>query len=116
MNMLIGVICEVVSAVAATERESLSLAFVREKMQELLEESGADEDNDHMISKEEFMKLIVNPKAIAILEDVGVDVMGLVDVQDTLFEGEGALEEGDEQASEKEEKKLTVSDLMGLVL
>jgi len=116
MNMLIGVICEVVSAVAATERESLSLAFVREKMQELLEESGADEDNDHMISKEEFTRLIVNPKAIAILEDVGVDVMGLVDVQDTLFEGEGGLEEGDEAASEKEEKKLTVSDLMGLVL
>ena len=40
MNMLIGVICEVVSAVAATERESISLRFAREKFPELNRRGG----------------------------------------------------------------------------
>ena len=35
VNMLIGVICEVVSAAAATEHESISLGFAREKFPEL---------------------------------------------------------------------------------
>ena len=40
--MLIGVICEVVSAVAATERESISLRFAREKFPELNRRGGAE--------------------------------------------------------------------------
>ena len=40
MNMLIGVICEVVSVVAATERESISLRFAREKFPELNRRGG----------------------------------------------------------------------------
>lgn len=113
MNMLIGVICEVVSAVAATERETLSLAFVREKMEELLNNCEADQDNDNLISKEEFEQMLMNPKAMRILQDVDVDVVGLVDFKDTIFEPD-AKEDDDETAPE--EKKLTVPEMMGLIL
>jgi len=117
MNMLIGVICEVVSAVAATERETLSLSFVREKIQELLDESGADEDGDQMITKDEFMTLITHPKAVPILEDVGVDVIGLLDFKDTLFEGDPYVtEDSDGESRVEEEKKLSFPHLMNLVL
>merc|ERR1719162_723007 len=36
MNMLIGVLCEVVSAVASTEKEELTVAFVKEKLQQVM--------------------------------------------------------------------------------
>mmetsp|Transcript_10525 Transcript_10525/g.20304 ORF Transcript_10525/g.20304 Transcript_10525/m.20304 type:complete len:724 (+) Transcript_10525:67-2238(+) len=117
MNMLIGVICEVVSAVAATERETLSLSFVREKIQELLIETGADEDNDHMLTKQEFVQLVTHRKAVPILQDVGVDVEGLIDVQDTLFEGDAEIEESDDdELNFVEEKKLSFTELMNVVL
>jgi len=44
LNMLIGVLCEVVCAVAATEKEELVVSFVREKLQEVLKCSGLDGD------------------------------------------------------------------------
>ena len=40
VNMLIGVICEVVSAAAATEHESISLGFARDKFPELNRRGG----------------------------------------------------------------------------
>lgn len=119
MNMLIGVICEVVSAVAATERESLSLGFVRDRIHQLICETDADKDNDQMISKEEFSQLLVTPKAITILQDVGVDVVGLVDLKDTLFENDvivgGEDDDQESVAEEPEEKKLSFQDLMKVV-
>merc|ERR1711904_211462 len=36
MNMLVGVLCEVVSAVAATEKEELAVHFVRSKISQIL--------------------------------------------------------------------------------
>ena len=42
--MLIGVICEVVSAAAATEHESISLGFARDKFPELNRRGGEQEE------------------------------------------------------------------------
>ena len=44
--MLIGVLCEVVSAVAAIEKETLTVNFVKEKLQEIIKTSGLDEDGN----------------------------------------------------------------------
>jgi len=112
--MLIGVICEVVSAVAATEKEALTLGFVREKLGMLMGEAGVDDNDDGTISKAEFLKLFTNPKAVAILQEVGVDVIGLCDFTDTIFEME--LKSGEDGEFEEKEKTLTFSDFMNLVL
>mmetsp|Transcript_114998 Transcript_114998/g.211479 ORF Transcript_114998/g.211479 Transcript_114998/m.211479 type:complete len:788 (+) Transcript_114998:60-2423(+) len=37
LNMLIGVLCEVVSAVAATEHEELTIVFVKERLQDIVD-------------------------------------------------------------------------------
>merc|ERR1719362_249066 len=58
MNMLIGVICEVVSAVAVTEQETNKVGYVKEKIEELMAHSATDGDN--LISKEEFKEMLEN--------------------------------------------------------
>jgi hypothetical protein len=109
MNMLIGVICEVVSAVAATEREAMTLVFVKERIKELM--ALGDDNGDCHISKQEFLQLFSNKAATTILEDVGVDVVGLVDFADTIFEPDYS-----DETDEPEEKVLSFADFMGVVL
>eukprot|EP00418_Pyrodinium_bahamense_P014751 CAMPEP_0179123766 /NCGR_PEP_ID=MMETSP0796-20121207/58462_1 /TAXON_ID=73915 /ORGANISM="Pyrodinium bahamense, Strain pbaha01" /LENGTH=238 /DNA_ID=CAMNT_0020822413 /DNA_START=1 /DNA_END=714 /DNA_ORIENTATION=- len=115
MNMLIGVICEVVSAVANTETEQLTLTYVKEKIQEIMEATGADDDADHMISKDEFIKLLQNEKAAKILNEVGVDVVGLVDFVDEIFDQPPA-DDNNGGTKDLEEKKLTFEEFMTVVL
>mmetsp|Transcript_37206 Transcript_37206/g.71530 ORF Transcript_37206/g.71530 Transcript_37206/m.71530 type:complete len:670 (-) Transcript_37206:184-2193(-) len=106
MNMLIGVICEVVSAVAATEKEALMLAHVRDQMRTIV--ATGDRNEDREISKTEFLELLQKKKAADILQDVGVDVIGLVDVADTIFEARP------EDAGE--DRNLSFAEFMNLVL
>lgn len=101
MNMLIGILCEVVSSVATVEKEEMVIMFVKNKMQQLLD-SGVDEDDDHMISKDEFLNLLHDESAVSCLQEVGVDVVGLVDFAEFIFECDES----------HEEKKLNFADFM----
>jgi len=85
MNMLVGVLCEVVSAVAASEREEINLSYVKAKIERIFTELGLDENNNKMISKEEFVKLLDNREAAHAIQDLGVDVVGLVDFAEVFF-------------------------------
>merc|ERR1719276_54979 len=89
MNMLIGVLCEVVSAVAATEKEEMLVTYVNEKLQKVV--SLLDADGDNTISKREFMQILDNIDAVRCLQDVGVDVIGLVDFADFIFEDDSVF-------------------------
>jgi len=89
MNMLIGVLCEIVSAVAATEKEELLVSYVKGKLEDTLTE--IDKDGDGKISKDEFENLLDSKQACMALSDVGVDVVGLVDFADVIFEAEESL-------------------------
>jgi hypothetical protein len=84
--MLIGVLCEIVSAVAAIEKEALTVNFVKEKLQEIIQTSGLDEDNNGEISKEEFTQVLAYPDAVRAITEVGVDVFMLVDNIDYMFD------------------------------
>lgn len=86
MNMLIGVLCEVVSAVAATEKEEMLVTYVHEKLLKVV--SLLDADGGGTISKKEFTQILENVDAVRCLQDVGVDVIGLVDFADFIFEDE----------------------------
>jgi len=86
MNMLVGVTCEVMSAVAESEREGILLDHVHETIQKLVSKNDADMDGDDRISKEEFLRLLREREARQILSEVGVDVMSLLDLADTIFD------------------------------
>merc|ERR1711865_713055 len=72
MNMLVGVLCEVVSAVAATEQEEMLVNYVNAKLSEVM--ALLDSDGGGSISKVEFLQILENDDAIKCLSDVGVDV------------------------------------------
>eukprot|EP00928_Gymnodinium_smaydae_P096095 TRINITY_DN8416_c0_g2_i1.p1 TRINITY_DN8416_c0_g2~~TRINITY_DN8416_c0_g2_i1.p1 ORF type:complete len:759 (+),score=81.46 TRINITY_DN8416_c0_g2_i1:53-2329(+) len=106
MNLLIGILCEVVSNVAKAERDEMSVALVTGKLFHILVE--CDEDSDGMISRDEFKQLLSNTEALEALTDVGVDPAALVDLSDVIFE----RGEDDEQSS----NLLSFSAFMQLVL
>eukprot|EP00929_Paragymnodinium_shiwhaense_P022405 TRINITY_DN14323_c0_g1_i1.p1 TRINITY_DN14323_c0_g1~~TRINITY_DN14323_c0_g1_i1.p1 ORF type:complete len:807 (-),score=167.33 TRINITY_DN14323_c0_g1_i1:99-2441(-) len=87
MNMLVGVLVEVVSVVSSVEKEQLVVNFVQTTIRDMLIGLNCDEDNDQLISKDEFHTLLQSPDAARSLQGVGVDVVGLVDFEDLIFQG-----------------------------
>jgi len=91
MNMLVGILCEVVSVVSAVEKEELLINFVKGALSDMLQKNGIDADNDHHISKAEFLVLLQNSDALKALQEVGVDAVGLVDFTDFIFATDEAI-------------------------
>jgi hypothetical protein len=104
MNMLIGVLCEVVNTVARTENEINLIETTRSKVIKVLKD--LDEDGNGMMSKDEFLQILEHPQACKAFQDVGIDVLGLVDFASTLFW---------DQLTQREEE-LSFEDFMDRVL
>lgn len=102
MNMLVGVLCEVISVVSAVEKEQMTLTFVKTKIKSLMQESGIDKDGSCSVSRDEFEALLLLPEGARVIQEVGVDVVVLIDLIDHIFNDDV--------------KELTFPDLMELVL
>lgn len=87
MNMLVGVLCEVISAVASEETEMMMTEKVHEKFGALVEK--VDDNNDGTISWDEFKDILAMPEALTALESVNVDPESMVDVAEDVFFDEG---------------------------
>jgi len=101
LNMLVGVLVEVVQVVSSVEREALVVGYVKDRMLELMRDTGFDTDSNEGISREEFRNLIIQPEAARVIQEVGVDCIGLVDYIDFIF---------------KDSDKISFASLMELVL
>lgn len=77
MNMLIGVLCEVVSAVAAAEKEAHAVAIVKDRLLYMLK--AMDEDGSGQISKTEIKAILRDAGALQTLRDLHVDPFNLMD-------------------------------------
>lgn len=108
MNMLIGVLCEVVSAVAATEKEETLVTYVNGKLRQVVD--MLDTDGDKQISKKEFVEILENIDAARALQEVGVDVVGLIDFAEFIFQDDN-MEDGEEH-----ERELSFGNFMNVVL
>merc|ERR1740127_5394 len=106
LNMLVGVLCEVVSAVAATEQEEMLVNYVNEKISRVM--ALLDSDGGGSISKKEFLEILDNVEAVRCLSDVGVDVFALIDLADYIFE--------DDDTENTEEIELDFARFMEVVL
>jgi len=87
MNMLVGVLCEVVSAVAVTEKEECLSFKMVETMKHVLEKLDTNEDKH--ISYKEFTAIVSDPEALECFKDVGVDPMICLDFADLFFFADG---------------------------
>eukprot|EP00929_Paragymnodinium_shiwhaense_P073093 TRINITY_DN37152_c1_g1_i1.p1 TRINITY_DN37152_c1_g1~~TRINITY_DN37152_c1_g1_i1.p1 ORF type:complete len:819 (+),score=218.32 TRINITY_DN37152_c1_g1_i1:111-2567(+) len=95
MNMLVGVLVEVVGAVSSVEKETAIVCQVRSQLTEMLTTSKLDADNDGMLSRSEFENLLLEPQAAKMIQEVGVDVVGLVDLSDFIFKEKDEISYGD---------------------
>jgi len=84
MYMLVGVLVDVVSVIAATEKEAMTVQLVANGLREKLEHLGRD--TEAPITKYEFKHLISMPEIAAIIQDIGVDVVVLIDMADVLYD------------------------------
>jgi len=105
LNMLIGILCAVVTAVAVSERDKTLISFVKSRLINVL--YSLDEDGNGTISKDEFDQLVNIPEAVNALTELGVDVNNLVSLADHLFAGE------DTQDSYERKKSLTLRRSQG---
>jgi len=107
LNMLIGILCGVVSSVAEAEREQAAVQFLKSTLLELLE--CHDRNNDRAINNQEFDLLMNNPEVHLILSSFGVDVADLLSLKDLLFHNKLLKSSwADEDSSGDEDELLTV--------
>lgn len=87
LNMLVGVLCEVVDAVAAHEKEETLTVNARDKMGRLVQE--LDTNGDRTISHRELKQILEYPEALTNLQDIGVDPVSIIDFADLFFLRDG---------------------------
>lgn len=85
LNMLTGVLVGVVQTTAEVEKEELVIGFVKQTVMTSLSQSGADTDNNGMISKDEFAILMNDKATVKSFDQLGVDVVGLCDLGEHIF-------------------------------
>eukprot|EP00929_Paragymnodinium_shiwhaense_P081900 TRINITY_DN42965_c0_g1_i1.p1 TRINITY_DN42965_c0_g1~~TRINITY_DN42965_c0_g1_i1.p1 ORF type:complete len:706 (+),score=100.17 TRINITY_DN42965_c0_g1_i1:76-2193(+) len=86
MNMLIGVLVEVVSTVASLESEEMDAAFVKGSLLNLLDNQSIGSDGSCALTKEEFRALCFHPATMKVLAEVDVDHVSLVDCVNFIYD------------------------------
>merc|ERR1712048_34996 len=71
--------------------EQMAVKYVKANLLELLETSGIDEDANHALSKLEFQTLLLSPATAMAMQNMGVDVVGLVEFGEVLFQDDRDL-------------------------
>lgn len=83
MNMLVGILVEVINVIASVEKEQIMVQKVQEKLEQVMDIVGLSPDD--RLTRWEFLQLIQQPEAARILQDVGVDAVGLFDFVGVIF-------------------------------
>lgn len=84
LNMLIGILCDVVCQVSKIEKDDSAVNYLKSTLLDLLD--CYDKNDDKELGKEEFKLIMGNPEMHQILEHFDVDVSGLMSMKDLLFE------------------------------
>jgi len=108
MNMLIGILCEVIATSAEVEKEAIRTHLVKEALLEVLGKNGHEASLETKLNKKQFIRLMVKPAAIQVVRDIGVDPVGLLEFMDYIF--------GEEFGDGTEETQLTFETIIDVVL
>ncbi|CAJ1366282.1 unnamed protein product [Effrenium voratum] len=116
MNMLIGVLCEVVTVVAQVEEERSFNDQAEIYLRKLV--SHLDEDGDDRLTRSEFMQLVESEDhLIQGLENFGIDVLAFCDHAIEMFSENESMNVGDfvELVTQfRGQKNTTVKDLVDI--
>eukprot|EP00746_Dinoflagellata_sp_MGD_P014575 gnl/MRDRNA2_/MRDRNA2_132035_c0_seq1.p1 gnl/MRDRNA2_/MRDRNA2_132035_c0~~gnl/MRDRNA2_/MRDRNA2_132035_c0_seq1.p1 ORF type:complete len:515 (-),score=103.07 gnl/MRDRNA2_/MRDRNA2_132035_c0_seq1:271-1779(-) len=83
LNMLIGVLCEVVTAVAANGKEEIVVKFVKRQLLDVL--VRMDYNKNGTISENEFANFVNHSDSQVAFSELGVDRENLLALKDVLF-------------------------------
>eukprot|EP00930_Biecheleria_cincta_P069477 TRINITY_DN57213_c0_g1_i1.p1 TRINITY_DN57213_c0_g1~~TRINITY_DN57213_c0_g1_i1.p1 ORF type:complete len:499 (-),score=80.95 TRINITY_DN57213_c0_g1_i1:210-1706(-) len=83
MNMLVGVLCDVIQSVAEVEKETMLCDQVTSELGEILK--TLDQDGNGMLSIAEVQKLLTVDGALKALDNVGVDPLLILDFAEMYF-------------------------------
>jgi hypothetical protein len=83
MYMLVGVLVDIVSVIAAAEKEGMAVSSLASQMRDAF--ARMDRSTEDAITKYEFQQLLLDPEISEIITDAGVDVVPLMDMCDLFF-------------------------------
>lgn len=86
LNMLIGILCEVISAVAVAEKEKLLVEFVKARLLTVL--GDHDPEGNQEITKDGWPALLEDIRMLKCLDDLGIENEHMACLGETLFEEE----------------------------
>jgi len=115
LNMLIGIVCEVVSNVSKHEKAEEEARFLKNNLMNILD--CYDKDEDQSIGPEEFTTFFNNPEVQNLLGRFGTKVGGILSLKPVLFEQTDKLtfpELLDTIMRLRGENKAEVTDIMEL--
>jgi len=87
LNLLIGVIVQVVDVVSQVENEEITVKDVRRRLLSALSKLFPDSRGEATrISKDDFQLLLTTADSARAINDLGVDVVGLLESEDFIFQ------------------------------
>uniref|UniRef100_A0A7S0F905 EF-hand domain-containing protein n=1 Tax=Pyrodinium bahamense TaxID=73915 RepID=A0A7S0F905_9DINO len=105
LNMLIGILCQVIVEVSDAEKTKKEAIYLRDSLLEIMK--CYDGDDDGTIGKDEFRILMKNPEVHDVLRRFGTDVHDLVMLTDVFFE---------DMTQESEKGQLSFEEILQVVL
>jgi hypothetical protein len=82
LQMLIGVLCDVVSRVGSEQRDATAIGLVK---QELMADLKQFDGGDGKISQEELLQVMSNPNSKALLKKLNINRLFLLELQKMMF-------------------------------
>mgnify|MGYP002803538670 FL=1 len=89
MNMLVGVLVQVLQVLSQVENDAITTAFLHEQTSKIF--SAMDLNNDGNVDIEEFAKLVKQPNMVKALHEADIDVTALINEADLIFNGQERL-------------------------
>lgn len=105
MNMTVAILCEVITAVATAERETIQITVMKDVLERCLE-GGFDANGDDYVDRDEFFRMLKKPEVLKAMKEIGIDITATVDFSDVIFD-DGEFEDGSPKY-----KKLKLADFM----
>lgn len=104
MYMLLGVLVDVIGAVAATEKQKIEISYIVGQLREELEKMSIVPE-DMALNQQDFQNLVMEPAVVRVMQDAGVNVDVFADMLDLVWED-----------SSKQSGNITFTDLVNMVL